>query len=514
MTASAAISLERGSVSAFVLSIFMVLLTVTLSAAGLPPVANFMLAALLAITLFSRLARRLPVQWDGLYSSHKWLCLLWLLLACVALTRLSGVALYMADATHAQFSAMWFDSAYINHSCFSGYWKGAMLAKEGIENIYDSDAFDGFEGNFKLDTFLYPPQFLILPQVGIALGGSFMQLRAIWFALDCALIMATMLALCITIGGAQARRAALLLPALFLATPTLLTLQTGNFQLASIALSVLAMMLFERKQNAAGGALLGFAAFKIFPGILCGYLLFTRRWRALAWTIAFTVIYSLVGYALFGGKPIYDFIHTELPLIASGELWSWLELDGLQGVVAINDSVPGLVLKLQQLGVPGMTRALMINVSWIWTLVVIALSIVAARRELRMSQLERAGMWIGLLGLAALRSPFVPDDYGLFPALWLWVLLAASIKVTRSHIVMLVLLWLSFAIVYPYAIEQAADAIPRLWLSSFSQMLAIALCTWAVLRTPTLAAREAVCTAAPINPLLTGTPVAEFNTAS
>lgn len=490
MTARERISAERWAIAAFIGAIAACLAVPATVALRIPPAFGVPIGLLAGIACAFAAAPRLPTAWDGALVRHRWLCGLWLLLALFALARTAGVALFMADANQPWASAMWFDDFYIRHNCFSAWWKAAHLAREGVENIYASDPYAGFEGRFKLDDFLYMPQFLILPLAGVATGADFLQLRAIWFTLEGVLVAVAMLALCGWIGGTAARRAALLIPAVWVATPVLLTLQLGNFQLAGIAMAVLAMILFERDRPAAGGALLGFAVFKIFPAVLCGYLLFARRWRALAWTIAFSLAYSVVAWLAMGAKPFDTFVHYELPRIVDGEAWTWLENEGLEAVVAINDSVPGMVLKLKQVGVPGMSHAVEGELSWLWTAVVIALTVLAALRRNALSHLERATTWLALLALAAFRSPFVPDTYGLFPVIWLWSLLAAAALPRARNVVVIALLWLAFAAVLPFSGVLATDLQERLALSTLSQCLAIGVCIWVLLCPPARARAE------------------------
>ncbi|MYM91630.1 DUF2029 domain-containing protein [Rugamonas sp. FT82W] len=485
MNRPAVISLERRAIALLLAALFGVFAAVGCGALFAPssPLSWPALLPLAAALLLSpRLARRLPAQFDGISNGRRLLSALWLLLALTALARTAGLGVYMADPQRPQASAIWFDPFYVNHSCLSGYWKASELSKADGVNVYDDAPYDGNEGRFKLDTYLYPPQFLLLPRAIGTLGGGFLQLRALWFALDGALLAGAMLALCGWIGGQAGRRAALLLPAAWLGLPTLITLQTGNFQLPALALSVLAMLLFQRGRDAAGGALLGIAVVKIFPGILFAYLLFGRRWRALGWSVAWSLACAGLGLALLGAAPFRDFAAFELPRIASGELWSWLALDGLEGVAAINDSVPGLVFKLRLLGLAGMDHHMMAAAAWVWSFLLVAIAAVAARRAQGAPHLRQAAIWISLLGLAALRSPFVPDDYGLFPALWLWCLLAASAAATPARIAGLAVLWLAFALVMPFSLAGPGRLPLLLAVSTASQLLALGAWLWASLR--------------------------------
>lgn len=478
------VSLERGTLAALIALLFATCTAVGLTAFRVPlPIAG---AAALALAVLCTLpiARALPRDWDGFRHGHRLICALWLMLALAALGRTAGVALFMADADQPQVSAFWFDDFYIRHNCFSAWWKAAELTREGVANVYESEPYAGNEGRFKLDDFLYLPQFLILPRAGIATGADFLQLRAAWFAIEAGLLAAAMLALCAFVGGAVGRRAALAIPAVWLATPTVLTLQIGNFQIAAIAMSLLAMLAFERRRNALGGALLGFALFKIFPGLLGVYLVATRQWRAVFWTAGFCAIYSAIAWLMMGSAPFEAFLHYELPRIANGEAWAWLENDGLGAVVAVNDSVPGLVLKLRDLGVPGMTRAIEGAVSWVWTLIAVALAVVAALRAHAMSALEKAVAWVALLAVAAFRSPFVPDTYGLFPLLWLWSLLWAARAPTARRALAFAALWLVFALSLPFSGMPLPELTGRLLISTASQLVAIVLLLRVLLRAP------------------------------
>jgi len=445
------------------------------------------LTTLVTVTVLAPyLAKRLPKGFDGAFSTKRMLCIIWLLLSLTALLRTSGVALYMASPETPQASAMWFDDFYVNHSCLSAYWKGGEVATSGLDNIYEDVHYEGFEGRFKLDGYLYPPQFLLLPKVALALGTDFLQMRALWFALEASSLGIIMLLLANWIGGTAGRISALLSPLVWLGSPALVTLQTGNFHLAAIAMAVMAMVLFAREKTLTGSALLGFAMFKIFPGILCGYLLFTKKWKPLIYTIAFTIGYSLIALVIFGSKPFIDFVYYELPLMASGEVWSFLEIPALEGVVSMNNSIPGIVLKLKVMGLSGMDMALVSKVAWIWTVIVVGLTFYAAKQSSSMSRLEQAQVWIALLSFSALRSPFVPDDYGLFPALWLLTLLGAT-WVANQRYLLLLALWVPLSIVVPWSLIEPADTFLLLAFSTSSQFLAIGLFFWVLFKRKSLA---------------------------
>ena len=200
---------------------------------------------------------------------------------------------------------------------------------------------------------------------------------------------------------------------------------------------------------------------------------------------------------MLGAQPFRDFIGYEMPRIASGEVWTWMQLEGLEAVVAINYSVPALVLKLRLFGADGLEYRHLAAVALLWSGVVVALAWLAARRAKAYSRLELAAVWLGLLGLAAVRSPFVPDDYALFPALWLWCLLAAGQARGALRIALFGVLWLAFAVVMPIGLVQPRHLPLLLAVSTVSQLLALAFWLWPVLRRPAAMRIQATASASP-----------------
>jgi hypothetical protein len=181
------------------------------------------------------------------------------------------------------------------------------------------------------------------------------------------------------------------------------------------------MSAFARGRNVVGGGLLAYVTLgKVVPGILVVVLLVQRRWRALAWTAAWSAVLVGATLALFGTSPFVAFFGFQLPRMSSGEafpmLWKF------PPAAAINHSAYGVVIKLQHLGVSWATNGVASKVAWIYTLVVVALAWAFARKR-DLSPLASAQGWIALVWLAALRSPFTPNIYATFGTVWLLVLL-------------------------------------------------------------------------------------------
>ena len=163
-----------------------------------------------------------------------------------------------------------------------------------------------------------------------------------------------------------------------IAAPSVIgTLQAGNVQLLFLVLSAIAMLLFERRRPAAGGLLLGFAiASKLYPGVLVLYLLLRRDWRALGWTAATGLVLTVIAIADLGWTPFAAFLE-HLPKILSGEAFPGLRA---APAIAINESVPGIVFKLGLVRCAGDGIRRPPVVGWIYTVVVIAMTVWLARR--------------------------------------------------------------------------------------------------------------------------------------
>jgi hypothetical protein len=472
------LSLERMILAASIVALGALLMAVAGVAFGVPYRIGLLVSLALGALAWRRIAARIPCQWDGLHRQHPVWCLIWLFVALAALTRTAGVAWFMADASHAGASVYWFDQFYTAHSCYSAYWQAAQLARARIMNLYDPAHYNFWIGRFEVDEFLYLPQFLILPRIGLALGGDFYQIRSVWFALEAGLFACTTFVLCRWIGGSLGSRAAVLLPALWLSSPILATLQVGNYQLAAISFAILAMVAIERDRPLIGGALLALACFKIWPALLLVYLVASRRWRAVGWTIAFSLLLCGVAWLWMGSHPFQAFSHFNWPRLRSRDAWPYLDDVDVSGM---NDSVPGLVLKLKQVGVKGMTPVLEDYIQNGWTLIVVAFSLLAARLRPRLSPLERACTWVAILILASFGSPFLPDIYGLIPPMCLWWLLASSAKLTRRNILTLAFGWIAFSAVLPMR-GTPLVGYPRMLVSTVSQVLAVGLCFWVLAR--------------------------------
>jgi len=427
-------------------------------AAGMGVIGGWPAAAAIAVTaaglvgwwVFRGPGRRLdPAACPG------WLKVASCLTAVAALAMLGRLAVFMVDPSQAARSIVPTSKWEVEHSCLTAYFVAAQAVPSN-PNIYDNSLYSMPDddpnairkartlGPFKIDVYEYPPPFLLLPRALMALTPEFPDLRMVWFALSGATILLVTWIAAGLLGPAAGTRALLLSPLVWLTPATLSTLQKGNVQLMVIAAAVGAMALFERRRRAAGGALLAFVTVsKLYPGLLVVYLLARRQWRAVAWTAGLSAGFGVATLAAFGWGPYAAFLE-HLPGLVGGEAFPAFRNPA---ATAINLSIPGLVFKLKLFGMPGMSFGASKIVGWAYTLVALAATVAAGRRNLR--EADRPLVWMAILILATLRSPFLPQTYGTFPSIWLLTLLAAGRVPTRTLALLVVAGWAALNVYWP-----------------------------------------------------------------
>lgn len=450
-----------------------------------PPAARFglwfgVLAGAACLAAAPAVAGRLPEALDGARRRRPVVAALWALGALVALLQVGRLSLFMADPARTWGSAFP-DPKATDHMCMAAYVQAADLARRGEPNIYEERFYPTFTrdkpggespvrglGPYLQDAYEYPPPFLLLPRMALALTNDFLALRAVWFVLRGLALLAGMVLLARWIGGREGRLAMLLAPLVFASLPTMLDLQFGQFHFTTVLLSVGAMVAFAERRPALGGALLGFAIVsKIFPGLLLVLLFARRRWRELAYTVGFAAAYGILALAVLGPAPFVAFFTYQLPRIASGAAFSFFLRDPF--FISRNVSVYGVVFKLRELGVPGMTRGVASALSWLYTVVLVWLAWRAARVE--RTRLGEAQLWLALLTLAALRSPLAPSAYAVAPILWLLTLLAGRVR-GAAGVIGYVVLW-QFIMGFP-----PLPGVAELLVSMLGQALCIGFCLW------------------------------------
>lgn len=458
------------------------LLAVALRGAGLSSALALAVGVVAGVAGALRLAPRLPESLDGSLRRRPILVVLWFVLGVGAVAQTGRLGTFMVDESRVGSSVFPFDDFFVHHSCVSAYFAAAKLQRAGTRNLYERTLYEGPEGEPKFlgtmatDVYLYPPPFLLLPRLGLLVSGSFRAWRPVWFGLEGGMVLFALLAVAAWIGNGLGLRAALLVPLVWVSLPTMMTLQLGNFHIAAIAVSMLAMLAFERERHALGGALLaGAVVSKIFPGILILYLLFRRRWQSAAWATGFAAAFVLLALVVLGKAPFAAFLTYHLPRLSSGAAFETLFTH--PDVIACNHAFFGLVQKLSLLGVPGMSDRTASVLSWLYTVALVGVAAAGAR--VVDEKLPKALVWLALLQLAALRSPFSPDVYAHFALLWILTLLMASGRWTGWRMALLaVAMVLANDIV---TTEPPVSMGVLLALALVHQLLFLALCVWVVL---------------------------------
>jgi hypothetical protein len=404
----------------------------------------------------------------------------------VAVVQLSRLTVFMVSPAHPGYSTIPSSAWEVRHSCLSAYFVAGEAVGRGADPfdpaLYTAPEDTGsgqrkarMMGIFGVDVYEYPPPFLLVPRACRLLTTDFFRMRAVWFGLCGAFVLLATVVIARRMGPVMGTRALLLLSLYWAAPSTWSTLQKGNIQLVVVALAMLGMVLFERRRFAAGGALLAYAIVsKLYPGMLGLYLLGRRQWRAAAWTAAMGLALVAVTLADVGLAPFVAFVH-HLPGLLSGEAFPAFRNPGAQ---AINLSVPGLVFKAGLFGVPGMGFGASKVVGWIFTVVLVWVTLRAARRQ--PAEGEQPLVWMAIVILATLRSPFLPATYGVSPALWILTLLAATYAPTARTVALCVLAFLVLNIHWP--LDWPMDPRVRALLNGLPQLTTIALAVMALRR--------------------------------
>lgn len=402
------------------------------SALGLAPAVAGVGVAAAAVAAVAWSWRRVPVSLGEPVRGRPWALALWLVLVLVAGVHTARLGVFMHDAARADLSVLPDRPFFRTHACLSAYTEASRLAHLG-ENVYEPKAYENRKlGRLEVDLFQYPPAFLVVGGALRLASEDFMVNRAQWFLVQSLAFLAVAFGLALWIGGASGARLAWAIPLAWMATPTLLGLQLGNFQVSGFAWSVGAMVLAAIGWVVPAGALLGFcAAGKIFPGVLGLYLLARRRYAAVLWTGVFALVWLVLAIAWFGMKPQWDFLQFQVPRLHSGAAFPWINDPDTAG---INYSIYGLVLRLHALGVPGVTREFGNTLASVFggLVLVTAAYLGWRRRDVglhdEVTRGQEAMLWLAVLNLGSLRSPFVPDAYAWVGTIWLVTLLFASVR--------------------------------------------------------------------------------------
>jgi hypothetical protein len=141
--------------------------------------------------------------------------------------------------------------------------------------------------------------------------------------------------------------------------------------------------------------------------------------------------------------------------------------------------VPGLVFKLKVLGMAGASFAAAKVVGWLYTLFVVGATLALASRAPRNGDLPR--VWLTILFLSTLRSPFLPQAYAVFPTFWLLTLVVAATAPSRRALSLALLAWAVLNILIP--VDAAFDPALKALIALLPQAATIPVAVLAVRQT-------------------------------
>ena len=406
------------------------------------------------------------------------------ILAAAAIAQIARMSIYMANPARTDCSYFASDPWRSRHACMTAYAEAMRFSAQPGTNIYEMGLYEPRTiGPLKVDSFHYPPPFLLLPAAVHAIGPDVFEFRALWYVLQALMLAAVVFGLAQWIGGPPGAYAAAGGVLAFGTPQFLFALQQGNVQSTAMPIAALGLVLLWRRRPGAGAPLLAYmAAAKIFPGILVVWLAAARQWKAVAATAVCGAAVVALTLGIFGTRPFEDFVRHELPRISNGEAFPQSETIG----IAPNLSVYGNTVRLRALGLASLTRPRGLAIASIYGVLVIALAALAGWRyrpdfETERGRLRFVQVALALLLLASMRSPFV-GFYGFMAAVWLGVLIAAEQRTDRA----VLFTWLAVAVfsgahlLIPSPLRPTTPSI--LLLGGTLVTIAIAACAWIVIR--------------------------------
>lgn len=422
-------------------------------------------------------------------SEHKKLAAIAIVISLVAIVQNARLAVYEHDVEKPQYSTVPGDSFRVRHNCFTSYSEAVRFAAANEGNIYKEELYrQRTIGPLRVDTYHYPPTFLVLPELLRAIDSDFFAQRRLWYGLQIVFFTAGVLGLAWWIGGATGGIAVLVSPFLLAMPHIVTTFQMGNFHVMAFPLALLGMCLITSRRIVPGSLMLGYAAAgKIFPGLLVLFLIAGRRWRAVAAVAATGIVLALAALLLFGMDSYRMFLTYEVPRISSGEAFP--QIDFLNAI-HLNGAFYGLLAKFRTRGASFLDTATALRLSSLYGVLVIALGVATAMRARHhddstpRGRLLLAQLWLALVTLASFRSPFSGFVYAWTGTFWLIVLLAAGAKTPRRCA-----LWL--AVLVPFAIgffTMPTSAVPlgtvappaAMWMAIALHGVAIGVNLWLV----------------------------------
>lgn len=417
--------------------------------------------------LLSALCPRLPGAFDGALARRPVVACAWAVLMVLCIGETAWVSAFMTN--HEMPGAS--DSMLrrvTDHFCMAGYFHAADLDRQGYTNIYDPIHYPLLTANLPvnpkpgapasatpvdnlaphiLDNLQYSPPFLLLPHTFLLVSNDFLQIKTLWFAMSWLALGLAAFFLSRWIGGRTEVVILLLIPLFLVSGPTSLGLQRGQFHPVAWALAIGAMLAFEHRRNALGGAMLSFAVLsKIFPGVLGIYLIATRRWRAVGWTLAATAAWVVIALVVIGVPTFEHYIDFQLPRVVRGDMHSFC-FERI-GCIINNQAPSGLPHKLSALGWLDEPAPIADLIARLFVLVVVAVAIragvrtTAGTRDAVTTRIACALAWTSLTMLASMMPRLAPGGYAPLGTFFTLMLLAGQAR-SKTTAVVIGLAWIA-----------------------------------------------------------------------
>lgn len=461
---------------------------------GIPGIAAVLALLILGLPAAAWLASRLPAELDGIRRTKVSLALAWSLVALYALIQTGRLTTFMVDPASTRNSMDPGDPWLVHHCCLTAYTEGARFASEGQPNVYSEELYANRRvDSFNVDLYHYPPTFLLLPMAIHALADDgFRAERAVWFSAGGLTLMLAMGLIAFRVEREGRLRMIGMAPLIWCSMPVLVGLQMSNVQILVFATAALSLVLFASRTPAGAVALAATMVAKIFPGMIFLYLISRRKWREVMWTIVAGIGLTLLAWIIVGPASFRSFFEYQLPRLSTGEAFA--RPFARDFAIAKNMSPFGIPLKLAALGVPGMTMGVGRIVSMLYLACIIGLAVWAGRRQPR-SGTEAASVWLALVSLGTLASPFAPGNYVLVSLVWL-------VCMDREHFrpLFAIIVWLLVAV--SFLISREAPVLVQVLVNLPPQALALGGPAWVLWKAG--AAREEVGAAAEVSPLTLG----------
>ncbi|NVB80795.1 MAG: DUF2029 domain-containing protein [Kofleriaceae bacterium] len=390
-----------------------------------PAFAGVVVGALAACAGWAkRLAPKLSDELDGWFARRRKLRWLWIAAAILAIANTARLALFVADPTQIWASAFPVMPESAEHQCLAAYVRAGELAAAGHDDLwtyadYQSDRSTSVDGlhPYLADPYEYPPTFVVAPRAALAVTDDYELIRVVWFGISAVGFLLAYLALALWMRGRAGATALLLLPAIAISYPLMFSLQWGQAHVIVLAAAIAAMLQFARGRTKTGALLLAFATTtKIFPGLLLVHLAMRRQCREVAATLVAIAALVVLAAAVLGTGPLGAFVTEHLPRMSSGEAFAFTEDN------PDNHSLYGIAFKLAAMGFDT-GRGLAATLAWVWGFVAVALAAHGSRG--RAEPARDAILWLGILCLGTLRSPFAPT-YTAIGTLWLLAIAVES----------------------------------------------------------------------------------------